>query len=64
VTAFLKARAVANGQDIANAAVYGNYAIIHTPVDDIYKGNLPRLRSIKAVYDPDNVMGLTGGYKF
>ncbi|KIM83658.1 hypothetical protein PILCRDRAFT_7069 [Piloderma croceum F 1598] len=63
-TVILKARAVANGQDIANAAVYGNYATIHTLVDDIYKGNLPRLRSIKAVYDPDNVMGLTGGYKF
>lgn len=46
-TALLKAQAVAGGQDVANAAAYGNYAIFNTPVEDIYGENLPRLKSIK-----------------
>jgi len=62
--ALLKSQAIADGQDVANAAMYGNYAIFDTPLEDIYGDNLPRLRSIKAEYDPTNVMGLAGGYKF
>jgi hypothetical protein len=38
------------------AWLYGNYAITGTPVERIYGG-------IKAVVDPGNVMGLTGGWK-
>jgi hypothetical protein len=63
-SAFIKSRALADGQNIKNAPVYGNYAIFDTPLADIYGDNLPRLRNIKATYDPHNVMGLAGGYKF
>ncbi|KAF9225356.1 FAD-binding domain-containing protein [Gyrodon lividus] len=44
--------------------LYGNYAIIGTPVEDIYGDSLPRLRKIKEEVDPGNVMGLAGGWKF
>jgi hypothetical protein len=63
-TAFLKAQALAGGQDVEKAPVYGNYAIFDTPLKDIYGNNVPRLRRIKETYDPQDVMGLAGGYKF
>ncbi|CDO76772.1 hypothetical protein BN946_scf184978.g1 [Trametes cinnabarina] len=52
------------GQDIADAALYGNYAIMETPLERIYGQNVPRLQALKAKYDPENVMGLAGGWKF
>jgi len=45
-------------------ALYGNYVDANTPLVDIYGGNLPKLRALKAKIDPDDVMGLTGGFKF
>ena len=56
--------ALADGQDLSHAAVYVNYALFDTPLEDIYGGNLPRLRSIKAKIDPKRVMDLAGGFKF
>ncbi|KAI0357738.1 FAD-binding domain-containing protein [Trametes cingulata] len=56
--------AVAEGQDIANAALYNNYAIFDTPLERLYGDNLSKLQALKAQYDPDNVMGLAGGWKF
>ncbi|KIK94710.1 hypothetical protein PAXRUDRAFT_11879 [Paxillus rubicundulus Ve08.2h10] len=44
--------------------LYSNYAIVGTPVEDIYGDSLPRLRKIKEAIDPGNVMGLAGGWKF
>ena len=44
--------------------LYGNYANSETPLAYIYGENLPRLRALKAKIDPDDVMGLTGGFKF
>jgi len=45
-------------------ALYGNYVNAETPLVDIYGENLPRLRVLKAKIDPNNVMGLSGGFKF
>jgi hypothetical protein len=57
------AAAVADGQNLTHAAVYPNYALFDTHLEDIYGGNLPRLRAIKKEIDPENVMGLAGGFK-
>ncbi|KAH9054945.1 FAD dependent oxidoreductase, partial [Lactarius vividus] len=57
------AAAVADGQNVSHAAVYPNYALFDTPLEDIYGANLPRLQEIKKVIDPKNVMGLAGGFK-
>jgi FAD/FMN-containing dehydrogenase len=60
----LQATAVAEGQDLSNASVYGNYAVAGTPLEEIYGENLPRLQALKREVDPTNVMGLAGGWKF
>ncbi|TFY75286.1 hypothetical protein EWM64_g8726 [Hericium alpestre] len=60
----MTAAAVAEGQDVALAAVYSNYALFDTPVEDIWGKNVQRLRKIKRRYDPLDVMGLAGGFKF
>ncbi|KAI0058465.1 FAD-binding domain-containing protein [Artomyces pyxidatus] len=63
LTRSIQAAAIAEGQDIAGAAAYTNYALFDTPVDQIYGANLPRLMLLKRKYDPSDVMGLTGGFK-
>jgi FAD/FMN-containing dehydrogenase len=62
--AHIRQLAIAGGQDIANASLYGNYAIFDTPLSSIYGDNVARLQAIKAAVDPTNVMGLAGGFKF
>jgi len=59
----IRAAALADGQDVSHAAVYVNYALSDTPLEDMYGGNVERLREIKAAIDPDDVMGLAGGFK-
>ncbi|KAJ7030279.1 FAD dependent oxidoreductase [Mycena alexandri] len=56
--------AVYAGQAVAQAPLYTNYALADTPLERMYGDNLPRLRTIKAQVDPNNVMGLAGGFKF
>ena len=56
--------ALKDGQNVSNAAVYVNYALFGTPLKDMYGGNVERLREIRAAIDPDDVMGLAGGWKF
>ncbi|KAI0825986.1 FAD dependent oxidoreductase [Irpex lacteus] len=56
--------AVSEGQDIANAPLYSNYAIDSTSKDRIFGDNLPLLKSLKAQLDPNGVMDLAGGWKF
>jgi len=60
----VRAAALADGQDVSHAAPYVNYALFDTPLEDMYGGNVERLREIKAAIDPDDVMGLSGGFKF
>jgi Berberine and berberine like len=60
----IHAAALADGQNVSHAAIYPNYALFDTPLEDMYGGNVERLRQIKAVIDPEDVMGLAGGWKF
>ena len=56
--------AVTDGQSsVGGAAVYPNYAIHDTPLEVMYGDNVHRLKSIKAAVDPDDVMGLAGGFR-
>ena len=64
ISGIIHAAALADGQNVSHAAVYVNYALYGTPLKDMYGGNVGRLREIRAVIDPDDVMGLTGGWKF
>ncbi|KAI0260044.1 FAD dependent oxidoreductase [Gloeopeniophorella convolvens] len=59
----VQAVAVAEGQNVSQAAPYTNYALFDTPIEIVYGQNLPRLRTIKNTIDPKNVMGLAGGWK-
>ena len=45
-------------------SLYGNYALADTPLEAMYGTNVKRLTSIKKKVDPQNVMGLAGGFKF
>lgn len=64
-SAHIRNVAVAQGQkDVLRSPVYPNYALAGTPLKDMFGDNLPALRALKARVDPDNVMGLTGGWKF
>jgi hypothetical protein len=59
----IRAAAIADGQNITDVAVYGNYALLGTPVESLYGANVQRLRSIRNKVDPHNVMALAGGFK-
>ena len=60
----IEAAAVSNGQDVADASLYGNYAIAGTDLTRIYgDAHIQRLTQIKNDVDPGNVMGLAGGWK-
>ncbi|KAF8899585.1 hypothetical protein CPB84DRAFT_1780125 [Gymnopilus junonius] len=58
--------AVALGQTslLGAPVVHPNYAIYDTPLADMYGDNLPALRALKVAVDPEDVMGLAGGFKF
>lgn len=55
--------AIADGQDVADAPLYGNYAIDTTPISRIFGAKMPALKALKFLHDPHNVMGLAGGWK-
>jgi len=65
-TRVLLDQAAAEGQNVIgdNQIVYSNYALPDTPLSELFGGNVDRLKSIKQTYDPQNVMGLAGGFKF
>ena len=41
-----------------------NFALDGTPVELLFGENVPKLRRIKREVDPEDIMGLTGGFKF
>jgi hypothetical protein len=57
-------QAISEGQTEASKILYPNYAIAGTPLSDMYGHNVDKLKAIKQEYDPHNVMGLTGGWRF
>lgn len=58
--------ALNDGQDVGGAKqiIYPNYASENTPLLHLYGKNVAKLRKIRKEWDPDNVMYLTGGFKF
>lgn len=57
--------ALADGQTaVKDSLLYPNYAARGTPLEAMYGSNVPRLRQLKKQYDPRNIMGLAGGFKF
>ena len=56
--------AIAEGQAIANAPLYPNYAMLGTSLKGMYGDNVAKLKSLRRRVDPCDVMGLTGGFKF
>ena len=56
--------ALADGQNVSHTAKYVNYALFGMPLEDMYGGNVERLRKIRGAIDLEDVMGLTGGWKF
>lgn len=60
----LEAALVKEGyKGVLSAPLYSNYALWDTPLDRIYGSNLSRLQEIKRKVDPEDVMGLAGGFK-
>jgi len=55
--------AIQEGESRADDIVYSNYAVADTPLELIYGDNIGRLREIKNVVDPTDIMGLSGGFK-
>jgi hypothetical protein len=62
-TTYLREIVAREGQRIAGAPLYPNYAAATTTAEEIYGDALPRLKSIKKRVDPMNVMDLAGGFK-
>ncbi|KAF8258459.1 hypothetical protein EI94DRAFT_1815307 [Lactarius quietus] len=62
--ASLMASGIRDGQNLEKVSTYPNYALFETPLEKMYGAHLERLREIRKKYDPNDVMYLTGGWKF
>ena len=56
--------AIEEGQYVGNAALYPNYALVGTSLEKMYGQNVGNLKVLKQRIDPEDVMGLAGGWKF
>ncbi|OCB87794.1 FAD-binding domain-containing protein [Sanghuangporus baumii] len=63
-THLIQAKAVEEGVSRWDDILYPNYALVDTPLELVYGGNVPRLRRMAAKYDPERLMTLTGGFRF
>ena len=63
-TETVQAKAVQEGQSRWDDILYPNYALTDTPLELVYGSNVQRLQEIAAKFDPDDVMSLTGGFRF
>ena len=64
ISGAIRAAALADGQNVSHAAKYPNYALFDTPLENMYGENVERLHKIRVAIDPEDVMGLAGGWKF
>ncbi|KIJ31859.1 hypothetical protein M422DRAFT_783691 [Sphaerobolus stellatus SS14] len=55
--------AIAEGKSSLDAVLDINYAGLGTDLKYLYGKNLPLLRTLRAKYDPHNLLSLTGGWK-
>lgn len=55
--------ALQEGCTTAVAPVYSNTAFEDVTPQQIYQGHLDRLSGLRKIYDPDNVMRTTGGFR-
>jgi len=60
----ITAVAKAEGQDIDSLTLYPNDCLADTPLERMYGNNVMALKAIKEKYDPLNIMGYAGGFKF
>lgn len=60
----VQARAVEVGQSRWDDLLYPNYALVGTPLELMYGGNVARLAELAKQVDPKGVMTLAGGIKF
>lgn len=60
----IRRTALQEGCTTPDAPVYYNTCLSEvTRPEDIYRHNLPDLSAIRKIYDPDDVMSLTGGFR-
>jgi hypothetical protein len=55
---------VAASEGLLGSFSYVNYAIYDATLESLYGDNVARLTEIKHQVDPENIMGLAGGFKF
>lgn len=59
----ISAQAIKEGQQSVNKIMYSNYALPNVNLETLFGPNVDVLKATKRKYDPNNVMGLAGGFK-
>jgi hypothetical protein len=63
ITDGLATIAVEQGCSTDDAAQYYNLSLDNVTASDIYRGNYTQLQAVRQKYDPENIMGRTGGFR-